>query len=117
MSGTVAAYLDFPTFRGSLTLSRTPAFLRFTCAGPLSKGAWGALDQLDAIAKPDDQIFAACLQKREAGKSVRVVRGEKIKEDITKAYYAMIDDGPTEDVLRSNERWREWCLKRVGAQT
>lgn len=115
-SETAAVSLDFPTFKGPITLKRTPKFLRFTCAGPLSKGAWDALDQLDDVAKPDEQVFAARLIQEGTVHIDRVVKRKRVGEWIRTADYKLIDDGPPEAVLRDNEAWRAWCLERNAAE-
>lgn len=109
---TFAVSLDFPTFKGALTLKRAPKFLRFTCDGPLSKGTWDALDQLDDVAKPTEQIFAAKLIRTSKVHIDRVVKRKKVGEWITMADYELISDGPPESVLRDNQAWRNWCLDR-----
>lgn len=119
MVATIAASLDYPTFKGPLTLQRAPKFLRFTCAGPLSKGEWDALDQLDDVAKPSEQIFAAVLVRQGNVHIDRVVKRKRVGEWLSMAEYKMIDDGPLESVLRDNGAWRDWCLQRnaSGAQS
>ena len=109
---TFAASLDYPTFKGALTLSRAPKFLRFTVAGPLSKGSWDALDQLDDVAQPEEQVFAARLIRKGTVHIDRVVKRKRVGEWITTAEYKMLDDGPPESVLRDGDAWRAWCLQR-----
>lgn len=111
-----AIMLDFPTFKGPLMVERVPHFLRFTVAGPMSKGTWDALDQIDDVAKPEEQILAARLKSKGRLHIDKVVKKKKVGEWLESAEYVLIDDGPPEAVLRSNELWREWCLKRAAVQ-
>lgn len=108
--------LDFPTFNGPLMVDRVPQFLRFTVAGPMSKGTWDALDQLDDVAKPEEQILAARLKRKGTIHINRVVKKKKIGEWIESAEYVLIDDGPPEEYLRSNEKWRAWCVVRMAKE-
>lgn len=113
MFDAAAVSLDYPTFKGPITVERIPKFLRFTCAGPLSSGNWDALDQLEDVPKPDEHVFAARLHSTSKVHIDRVVKRKRVGEWITTAEYRMIDDGPPEAVLRDNEAWRAWCLQRV----
>lgn len=114
---TTVITLRFPTFKESLTVERVPQFLRFTVAGPMSKGTWEALDQLDDVAKPDEQILAARLKSKGTIHIDRVVKKKKVGEWLESAEYVLVDDGPPEAVLRSNELWREWCMMRAALET
>jgi len=112
----IAVDMDFPTFRGPIMLERAPKFLRFICAGLLSSGKWDALDQLDDVPKPDEQVFAARLHREGTVHIDRVVKRKKVGEWIKTADYRMIDDGPPEAVLRDNDAWRAWCIERNAAE-
>lgn len=105
-------YLDQPTFKGALTLKRIPKFLRFTCVVKDRKHVWDALDQLDDVAMPDEHIVAAVLIEKGNLHIDKTVDGRRVGEWITTARYRVIDDGPPDAVLRSNEAWREWCVRR-----
>lgn len=94
------ASLNFPTFR-EFEIERAPKFLRFTINGGPSRGKWGAMDGLDDKAKSDDMILAARLVKLGEKK-----RGGQI---VKSAEYKLIDEGPTEETMRSTAKWREWC--------
>lgn len=110
---TAEVFLHFPTFKGSLTLERTPRFLRFTVKCPMSKGNWDALDQLTDEAADDEQILIGELIERKRVHILRTVKGKRVGEWIDRADYKVVDDGPGDEVLRSNNLWREWCLQRM----
>lgn len=109
----IAVSLKFPTFKGALTLERAPRFLRFTMKGGHPKIIWDALDQIEDVADPGEQILAGEVINRGRVHIDRVVKKKKIGEWIETADYRVIDDGPGEDVLRDNKLWQAWCLERV----
>lgn len=113
--------LNFPTFRGSLSLRRAPKYLRFTCRGHSSCSRnWDALDQLDDEPEPGEELIAAVLKSRGSIHLDRVVKGRRVGEWHETAEYEPCAKQPSQKVMRDRKSWHEWCLEqeaKKGEQT
>jgi hypothetical protein len=111
----VTILLDGPAQTGTakaLLLRRAPYFLRVVIA---PDGTIDALDQLDDEPRSNERVIAyemvngprwshLCVRGRNRARSGTYQGGD----------YRVVADQPSENVLRSRERWREWCGERIG---
>jgi hypothetical protein len=97
--------LKHPQFKGPLRLARTPRFLRFT----LADGKWDALDQLDDEPGETEVVMAAELKQRGSILVDGTRKGRRCGWTEHTADYELVPSPPTQEVLRSTERWRAWC--------
>lgn len=114
---TTVVRLNHPLFRncGCLDLKRVPKYLRFVCAGLSScSRSWDALDQLDDTPNRDEMIFVGKLANRGTVHLDRVVKGRRVGEWYGTATYDPVDQQPTEEIVRDNEKWRQWCMEQEG---
>lgn len=103
--------LNFPLFRGSLSLRRVPKYLRFTCRGIGScSRQWDALDQLDDEPEPGEKLFAAVLASQSSVHLDRTVRGRRVGEWIPTASYDLVPNPPAQEILRDRAQWQQWCV-------
>lgn len=103
-------------FRGSLSLKRTPIYLRFTCSGIASCSRnWDALDQLDDQAEPGERLFAGKLAHKGSLHLDRVVNGRKVGEWYGSADYELIEPQPSQETMRDNALWRSWVESQLAA--
>lgn len=102
-----------PLCRTSLSLKRTPRYLRFTFRGLASCSQnWDALDQLEDTPEEWEQLFAGKLTSRGTMHLDRVVNGRRVGEWHATAEYTPIDPQPTDDVMRDRAKWQRWCLEQ-----
>lgn len=101
-------FLNHPLCRQSLSLERTPRFLRFVCRESCRK--WDALDQPDDIAADDEFILAAIWSHTNSVHVDGVRDGKRFGEWRKSITYKPIEPQPPQDLLRDNERWRSWCM-------
>ena len=73
--------LNHPLFLGSLSLQRTPKYLRFTYSGAgiaACSRTWDALDQLDDEPRAGETLMAAVLKGRGNMHIDRTVKGRRV---------------------------------------
>ena len=105
--------LEHPLFRSWLRLTRIPKYLRFTCHGiDTETRTWDALDRLDDEAEQSEFIIAAILSDRGSLHIDKRVNGRRVGEWHQTAHYLPIEGQPSQEVLRDNDSWRDWCMKR-----
>lgn len=97
--------LKHPQFKGSIRLARTPRFLRFV----LSDGKWDALDQLEDTPADNEVIYAAELVRRGVIHVDGTRKGRRCGWTEHTADYELVSSPPAQEILRSTEKWREWC--------
>lgn len=96
-----------------LSLKRTPKYLRFTCSGSaVCSRNWDALDQLDDQPRPGEQLVAAVLVRRGSCHLDRVLNGRRVGEWHQTAEYKRLEEQPADEVMRSAEKWQEWCSQK-----
>lgn len=105
--------LDFPEFGPPLLLSRTPKYLRFVRS---AAGEWDALDQLDDAPAADEAVIVGVL---DGYTSLHIDRVDaktrrRVGEWLKMLQYKLHDAQPPDDVLRDNDRWREWAMSQGG---
>lgn len=114
MKGTTEVFFRHPLFRGSLSLKRTPKFLRFACAGIATCSRnWDALDQLDDEPREGETLMAGVLVDQSSVHLDRVVKGRRVGEWHSTATYELIEPQPDAATMRDNEKWRAWCMGKV----
>lgn len=101
------SFLDGPA-EGTLMCRRAPKFLRVTFDGK----SWDALDQLDDEPKPAEKLHCYIRVKNAGHCHIRMSPRKG------SGYYAMADyrlyaPQPSDDVMRSTRRWRDWCVQEA----
>lgn len=111
-------FTDGPAKGVTLTLSRTPRFLRVVCDGGKSPPKWDALDLLTDAPRDGETLYAYEFVARTGTVHIsyrdehgrRRGRWESLEE------YRVCADQPPQDVMRSTEAWRAWCVERQAAE-
>ncbi len=113
-------FLDGPAQGVQLELKRAPTFLRAVVAvappGERTKAAvpvWDALDQLDDSPR-DGEVCHAYRKVADDGWmhiDYRDEKGRRRGVTLRNATYALVEHQPDQDVMRDNEKWREWCFQ------
>lgn len=105
-------FMDGPAAEVVLALRRAPQYLRAVCD---PSGKWDALDQLDDAPADDERVvvyqmtagpYHMHVQRRE--------RGRRVCGWYSGGEYRVLAEQPSDDVLRSNSRWRAWVAEQVG---
>jgi hypothetical protein len=105
-------FLDGPAAGQTLSLGRSPVFLRAVCA---PGGKWDALDQLDDTPQPDEQIH---VYRRTSDPMTAHVDGRDTKTGkrfgrwMSIANYVLHHQQPDERTARDNDAWRQWCAEQ-----
>jgi hypothetical protein len=99
----VTDFIGGPAAGKTLLLHRQPIYLRVVVN---SAGEVDALDQLDDSPSADESLYAYRLKERRG--SVHINRGRKGGGWFEVATYELIEAQPTDQVMRSSERWAEW---------
>jgi len=102
----------YSTPRGPLNLERTPLYLRFTVKGADFK-TLDALDQLDDAARPEETIIPAKWLHSETVHLDGVRDGKRFGEWHKTAEYETVECELSQEQLRDNQQWREWCTKQA----
>lgn len=102
-------FTDGPAARESLMIRRAPPYLRVVVT---RCGKWDALDQLDDQPKPKEQIYAYRRTKKLGMCHIKASK-RSASGFYPIAEYAFIEPQPPEEVMRSTEQWRAWCLAQV----
>jgi len=104
----VTRFLNGPLGGGALMLRRAPLFLRVTRD---AKGKFDALDQLTDTPDPAEAIFVY-RRKGKAG-SLHIDYTRRRSAWFAIAEYELLPEQPVEEVMRSTEKWRAWCVEQV----
>ena len=95
-----------------LQLQRAPLFLRFTRT---AAGEWDALDQLTDKARPGEELIVG-LRVATGSMHLKCGRRSKIHSGFYRtAEYNVYDQQPSQELLRSSDRWETWCYGRLEA--
>ena len=106
----MSKFLDGPAEGQTISHSRAPVFLRVV--RNRSDGKFDVLDQLDDEATDEEEIFAY-IAKPGTFSRYHVTRSPRSKSGwYSSNDYVLFDPQPTDEVLRDNERWGEWCMSR-----
>lgn len=100
---TVTEFADGPAAGVVLMLRRAPLYLRVTFDRRARMDPWDALDALDDVPKPGEDLIAY----RRVGLrgSVFVRPGGRF----ALARYAAVDPQPDDRTMRAVDPWRAWC--------
>lgn len=104
-------FLDGPAAGKFLPLRRAPVFLRVVTDGK----KWDALDQLDDVPEDNERIFVYLISGP-IGRSIVCARGGRGGIYMA-ASYRFFEQQPGDDILRDNEKWREWTEQFRGINT
>lgn len=104
---------DGPAKGKHLNLRRAVHFLRVVKA---PNGDIDALDQLGDTARPEETIYA--YEISEAPSWCHIRSGKKGASGFYAiARYHLFKDQPTDEVMRDNNAWSDWCHKHGDART
>jgi len=110
-------FLEGPAAGMTLSLRRAPLFLRVVRN---DAGQFDALDQFTDAPTSNETLFVS-RRKGEAGTCHIDYTDAKTRRRsgkwFTVAEYELFAVQPADDVLRSTEAWRTWCLEQVKATT
>lgn len=104
-------FIDGPAQGKTLELHRTPIMLRVVKS--TLTGEWDALDQLDDTPKASEEIHVYRMRPGSSG-TVHVdyrdaKTGRRRGSWMKYAEYTLWPEQPADAIVRTNERWREWC--------
>lgn len=104
----MTTFVDGPAKGRTLMLKRSPKYLRVTEAA--GKQEFDALDQVNDKPEITEHLYAYVVSKtlgtahlKMGGKSKSASGFYPIVE------YSFLPVQPTDAIMRSNERWQEWC--------
>lgn len=110
-------FTDGPAAGKVLALRRAPFFLRVVQS--ITHGEVDALDQLDDQPRPSESIYVYRQTKNEGGAFI-CSRGTKAKRAASGYFplvqYSLNGEQPSDEVLRDNAKWQEWCFSQPEAQ-
>lgn len=108
-------HLKLGTLRGGLSLARTPLYLRFVMQG----SKWETLDALDQpedVATEAEKLYAA-IKVDSSNVHVDGIRnGKRFGEWHKTATYKLVDDQPSQEMMRDYVRWCEWCMGKLAEE-
>lgn len=110
MSNPTIVRLNHELFGGSISLRRTPLYLRFTVVG--LHGPWPVWDALD---QPGDQpnegeiMIAGRLGLKGQVHVDRTVNGRHVGEWWASAIYDVCESQPSQELMGDWEQWQAWC--------
>ena len=102
-------FINGPATGVSLNLARTPIYLRVV--HDTAAGTWDALDQLDDVPKPTEEIHVYRIE----GEPMRGFwdgtdkRGRRTGGMFIHAQYRHVIRQPDDDTARDAEAWKQWC--------
>ena len=106
-------FLDGPAARVSLMIRRAPPFLRVVESH--RKGEWDALDQVDDEPRPKETIYAYRRTKKPGVCHIKATR-RSASGWYPMADYSFVAEQPADEVMRSRETWRAWCVEQARAE-
>lgn len=117
MSDPILVRLNFPLLKSGLMVDRAPTYLRLTCEN-IGKAdrRWDALDQPDDIPRSDEMIIAARKMFTTAVHVDGVRDGKRFGEWRLTAEYEPCDPQPSEEIMRDNAKWQQWCQETYDAE-
>lgn len=98
-------------------LKRAPRFLRVTHVPQIIPPKWDALDGLEDIPEPHEELFAYEVHG-ETGSCFMDGRGKDGKKwggCYAIATYRVVPEQPDDATMRDAIAWRQWCLARAGS--
>lgn len=107
-------FVDGPAAGIQIPLRRRPILLRIVHS---PAAGWDGLDQLDDSPAPEERVFLYWRKQegqwchvdgRDAKTGKRFGRTEWIVD------FFHVSDGPTEEILRDNGKYRDWCEENKG---
>lgn len=91
-----------------LLLKRAAKFLRVT----EEAGKWDALDQLEDTPRPAEKLHAYQIIGTPGSCHINMGRGRGGFYIV--ATYQFCEQQPTDEQMRDNKLWREWCFVQTG---
>lgn len=104
-------FLRVGILRGSLSLARTPKYMRFVMVGSDWK-TLDALDQLDDEPKEGEYLIAGVIAEQSTVHIDGVRDGRRFGEWRRCVTYAMVAEQPSQDVMRDRAQWQAWCVEQ-----
>lgn len=101
----MTSFLDGPAKGQSLSLKRSPVFLRVVCKVAPESGKLGPWDALDG---PDEVILVYRLAQNHGACHVHQSGGRGGFYPIST--YALSPHQPSDHILRDVNQWQKWCL-------
>lgn len=102
-------FLNGPAKGQVLMLRRAPRFLRATEL----RGSWDALDQVADNPRAAEKLYAYEQTGQTGTMHVRASGGAG--GFCPMADYRLVEPQPTDQEMRSNERWQRWCREQAKA--
>lgn len=100
-------FVDGPANGQTMMLRRAPLFLRVT---QLPSGKCDALDALEDKPMKDEAIF---IYRREGEPTWMAIRPGGVYRG---GNYRLLAEQPTDEEVRTNERWAKWVTERVAKE-
>jgi hypothetical protein len=99
--------------RVHLQVRRAPKYLRFVRD---EARKWDALDQLDDVPRPGEQVVAAKAMRRGTVHLDRRVNGRHVGDWEEYVEYEAVADQPADETLRDRAKWADWCYSQQQAE-
>lgn len=106
---------DGPAKGQVLMLQRAPLFLRVAFTPQrIDPPPWDALDQVEDVPRPGVEIYYAYYRTGSHGRAMIDFGGAKkhLSGLYASASYLYMSEQPPQEVMASNEAWREWTMAR-----
>lgn len=115
--GHMSTFLNGPAADVSLVIRRAPLYLRAVQSA--KKGEWDALDQLNDEPKPKEKVFAY-RKIRDVMKGFMDGQtkggGRRTGTYFEHGEYVFVEPQPNDEIMRSREKWQEWCFQQVAKE-
>ena len=110
-------FLDGPCRNAILHLQRSPVMLRVVVKFVDQKPSYDALDQLDDTVEPGEKVYLYKMVSNDGwvhfdGRDPKTGRRVGRTEPINS--YSYFPDQPTQEVLKDNKQYHQWCDENEG---
>ena len=109
-------FLDGPARGQTLMLHRIPIFLR---AVHSQLGGWDALDQIEDVAKRDEEITVYRRRDDLEITKYHLLTGHRRRAGsgwYFNCKYSVLPEQPPDEILRDTRKWQAWALTQVPDQ-
>jgi len=106
----MTTFTNGPAHGVTLMLRRTPFLLRVTFNPHVQKDQWDALNYLEDRPEKHETLYAYKVSKFRGGVHL-LIRGKNRKAGgfYQNADYEYVQEQPSDEIMRDEEKWSEWC--------